>query len=102
MKVEWLTDPETGRDEEYYDGIPAYEYFGIQGMREATKEESKSIDNYIKSISQKVITIPNEATNGDVMKALFNISLDDFKHKWGGGDITDDWWNAPYKRGDGE
>ena len=37
-------------------------------------------------------------TNGDVVKAVFNISLDDFKHTWGGGTITDDWWNTPYER----
>ena len=42
--------------------------------------------------------IPDNATNGDMIKALFNNSLDDFKHTWGGGTITDDWWNAPYKK----
>ena len=49
-----------------------------------------------------MIVIQKESTNGDVMKALFDISLDDFKHKWGGGDITDDWWNAPYERGEND
>ena len=38
-------------------------------------------------------------TNGDVMKALFDISLDDFIHMWGGGEFTEIWWNAPYKKG---
>jgi hypothetical protein len=36
-------------------------------------------------------------TNGEVMELLFGISLNDFKATWGGGDITDEWWNASYK-----
>ena len=36
-------------------------------MREATKEERESINNHIKSISQKVLAIPDGATNGDVI-----------------------------------
>ena len=115
MKIEWLTDPETGRDVECYDGIPAHEYFKRQEMREATKEEQESVNNYIKSISQKVITIPvdEHTTNGDVIKALFpEIVTTDFymtvhattKMESNGVkssisfDFWKDWWNAPYKK----
>lgn len=56
----------------------------------------RDISSYEKQIIDG-IPLPNNATNGNVMKALFNISLDDFKHKWGGEDITDEWWNAPYR-----
>jgi len=80
-------------------------------MRDATKEERESVDNYIKSISQKMITIPNKATNGDIIKALFPngaaimsyppnkvgfITKDgnpDDNYVW----YPTDWWNAPYK-----
>ena len=56
--------------------------------------------DYRKSRHDKcpLIILPDNATNGDMIKALFNISLDDFKHTWGGGTITDDWWNALYKK----
>ncbi len=43
------------------------------------------------------IPIPDNATNGDVMELIFNICLLDFKKMWGGGSVTDDWWNSPYK-----
>lgn len=74
-------------------------------MREATKEERESINNYIKSISQKVITIPDEATNGDVIRALFYVKNVEelgcctFASIAGDSDmrVYKDWWNAPYK-----
>lgn len=57
-------------------------------MRDATKEERESIDNYIKSISHKIddevdlpikheskpylmLPLPDGATNGDMIKAMF-------------------------------
>ena len=42
-------------------------------MRNATPEEVKSVNDYIDDISQKVLTvpIPDNATNGDVVKAVF-------------------------------
>lgn len=84
-------------------------------MREATKEERESINNHIKSISQKVITIPVGATNGDVIKALFPDSEVEetqglvpkvcFESHSGEQCISffdTSWWNAPYKKaGDG-
>lgn len=79
-------------------------------MREATKEERESVDNYIKSISQKVITIPDNATNGDVIKALFPNSRVDISCARAFFYIREDlkrfvtfdidWWNAPYQEGD--
>lgn len=83
-------------------------------MREATKEERESINNYIKSISQKVITIPDGATNGDVIKALFpnaeiirgqikGENVDRIHLRNNGllmASFYEDWWNAPYQEGD--
>ena len=84
-------------------------------MREATKEERESVDNYIKSISQKVITIPDGATNGDVIRALFPNAFYEHINKMSGVNFTrvkglnafdfpqdfyDEWWNAPYLEGD--
>lgn len=45
------------------------------------------------------IVIPNNATNGDVMYKTFGICLDDFKKTWGGGELTDAWWNSLYQKG---
>lgn len=94
-------------------------------MREATKEERESIDNHIKSISHKIddeidlpikheskpylmIPLPDGATNGDMIKALFNTTIvdSDSAFVWiysmkeccpSRFDL--DWWNAPYKKG---
>lgn len=45
--------------------------------------------------------IPDNATNGDVMKAIFKPNritrTDDTVHI--DYDITPDWWNAPYQKG---
>lgn len=35
-------------------------------------------------------------TNGEVMRKIFNMSLDDFQHTWGGGDYTNEWWNRKW------
>lgn len=55
-----------------------------------------------------IMNIPNNATNGDVIKALFpnvkskhglvfvNFSLD----KVVGSTVTKEWWSTPYKAGD--
>ena len=42
------------------------------------------------------IPLPENSTNGDIMKALFGVSCEDFKHRWGGGEITEEWWSSPY------
>ena len=63
-------------------------------MSNATKEERESVNNYIKSISQKVITIPDNATNGDVIKAMFNDK--DYSIIWHRLCNTM-WWNKPYE-----
>ena len=51
------------------------------------------------------LPIPNNATNGDIIKAMFDIEIvDDFAFSYGI-KLTDsnyvqfnkDWWNAPYK-----
>lgn len=64
-------------------------------MREATKEERESINNHIKNISQKAIIIPDNATNADVIKAIFNdkdysIIEQRLCHTM--------WWNKLYER----
>lgn len=41
--------------------------------------------------------VPENPTNGELIKALFGMSCEDFKHKWGGGEITEEWWNSLYQ-----
>lgn len=64
------------------------------------------------SIERKVnraILIPEGATNGDVIKAMFpNLKVEDnggsiYLHYPNGGWIVidKDWWNAPYKKSEG-
>lgn len=43
----------------------------------------------------QAIPIPKNATNGDVILAIFK----EIQH-YSDGKICADWWNAPYKRGD--
>ena len=42
-------------------------------------------DLFVVKANNTLIEIPNNATNGDVIKALFP---------------EKDWWNAPYKKGE--
>lgn len=76
-------------------------------MREATKEERESVNNYIKSISQKAIIIPEGATNGDMVRALFpNAKIYQvgkyvnalFQSSVWFEDMCTGWWYAPYKK----
>jgi hypothetical protein len=56
---------------------------------------------------ESAIIIPNGATNGDMIKAMFpNARVDDTSEKFGQLSIcthdaksvfSSDWWNAPYK-----
>ncbi len=82
-------------------------------MRDATKEEMKSVRDYIDSISQTVLSIPisENTTNRDMMKAIFpqietrpsfidsvtkvyNLGTDNCEDFY----LFDtDWLNAPYK-----
>ena len=60
------------------------------------------VDEILNSMAE-VINAPtifdtDNATNGDVIKLVFGICLDDFKKIWGGGSYTDDIWNAPYQK----
>ena len=67
----------------------------------------------LKQLRDDTIVIPSGATNGDVMKAIFDI-VKSIDHLWGevsctfSGDsnthfFDSSWWNAPYKRaGDAE
>ena len=61
----------------------------------------------------RIIVIPNNATNGDVIKALFSIFKETFTYyrtvKVYGIDCEElptefltDWWNAPYKENKNE
>ena len=49
-------------------------------------------------VLSRCVEIPDNATNGDIIKLVFGIYLDDFKKTWGGGSYTDDIWNAPYQK----
>ncbi len=88
-------------------------------MRDATKEEQKAVTDYVRSISHRIldVPIPDNPTNGDVLKAVFP----DVKIKFLGNlqgeykvllkfddnhvdrhlevhTFSGDWWTAPYKR----
>ena len=61
-----------------------------------------------KQLTVNVIPIPEGATNGDMIKAMFPSSevreiMDDLVHYtldgYVGNYTTKDWWNAPYKIG---
>ena len=80
-------------------------------MREATREERQSIQDYINSISQRVLTIPipEDATNGDVIKAMFpNMEITRIQANCVIIQMVEpfyiscafslNWWNAKYKR----
>ena len=80
-------------------------------FRNATKE-MKSTHDYIDKISQTLLSvlIPDNATNGDVIMAMFpnakwyvnednevftdHVTLNDRFVRF-----NIDWWNAPYKKG---
>lgn len=70
-----------------------------------------------KTLVKKGTPLPDHATNGDVIKALFpHISIEDNCQKYYSVDIENlskdksfntvgfrkDWWNAPYKAGDAD
>lgn len=87
----------------------------LEKMRSATPEEVKSVNAYVDNISQTVLTIPipDNATNGDVIKALYNpyrifeyvnssvhvyLTEDSFNIGEYEMNFNWDWWNAPYRR----
>ena len=76
-------------------------------MRDATKEEQKAVIDYVRSISHRIldVPIPDNPTNGDVIKAVFS----DAEIHIDGNDVLIHhmgfwikcnirWWNAPYKK----
>lgn len=72
----------------------------IKGVCESFKAIDELIDCSIDTLCQKYLTpIPDNATNGDVIKLLFQ--YDDLGIEVIEGNIRfnlgDDWWNAPYK-----
>ena len=54
------------------------------------------LDSYAQAVANG-IPIPDNATNGDVVKTLFSDTLDNFCErttwKW------NSWWNEPYQKG---
>lgn len=58
--------------------------------------------------AKTTIEIPNNATNGDMIEAMFSVeTIDDFCHSFGVRlnnsnyiQFNKNWWNAPYKKGD--
>lgn len=83
-------------------------------FRNATKEEMKSTHDYIDRMSQTLLSvpIPDNATNGDVIKAMFPYINDkpnrvqdngnriviyiDMGFGWRTIEFEKDWLNAPY------
>lgn len=93
--------------------------FYIPLSEEQKKELARTLHNlgisnremkiYKDSDSPTIIEIPDNATNGDIIKALFNYEIvDDFHYSY----VIDienngyyvqfdkEWWNAPYKKGE--
>jgi len=79
-------------------------------MEEVIKVEDcvKEIGDYNIPIYNAII-IPNNATNGDVVKAMFPVQCKNMGNENNGivvdfyGDLhtfDKDWWNAPYKKGE--
>lgn len=76
-------------------------------MREPTEEERKSTTKYIDSISKPTgIYIPENATNGDVVKQLYPLDTEVYTngnligYRTVAGFIVWyelDWWNSPFK-----
>jgi len=82
-------------------------------MRKITAEEYEKYQKFISSAKEDVIKIPNNATNGDVIKTLFPNAIYECVKTLSGVNFTrvkgldawgleqhfhDEWWNAPYKR----
>ena len=83
--------------------------FDDSSLDMAIKED---VETFLDSTSVTVIEIPPNATNGDMIKAMFpNIQLADhfdygnavidyyeIKNTYTEFRVASDWWNAPYKR----
>ena len=70
-----------------------------------------TIGEFAKIIGQEVVIIPDNATNGDMIKALFDCKVVEETHStyvvnmgkdyfWK--NFEKSWWNAPYKKGEQE
>ncbi len=79
--------------------IPDTAYETIQAIKNMGGSNEGTLENVLIKAVEDGTPIPDNATNGDMMWKIFNISLDDFKKTWGGGEFTDNWWNAPYQKG---
>ena len=75
------------------------------------KETLNKIRAEIEKESGKFVVVPDNATNGEVIKAVFPNIIVEYGYglaigvDFGVGgerDLSRDWWNAPYKRGDTE
>ena len=62
--------------------------------------ESIKVDRAYDLMYEKVdfIEIPEGATKGNIFQAVFGWDLYTFKRMWGGGDVTTDWWNSPFRK----
>lgn len=61
----------------------------------------KCLDNESLIPTVKAIPIPDNATNGDMIKAMFPDMRDEIWNALYDADLCgkNSWWNAPYKRG---
>lgn len=60
--------------------------------------EPKPISQFQQDLVDKIIKLPNNATNGDVINILFSdIGIIQTDLYTGIIEIDLDWWNAPYK-----
>ena len=94
-------------DEDRYDEIHSLKFvmYGLQS------EENKQLFYRLINAVQDGTPIPDNATNGDVIKVMFDTTEEDFYDEDRmvdvyGLDRTDDpstfyadWWNAPYQKG---
>ena len=67
----------------------------------------RDIMDYLYGVCRNGPPIPDNATNGDVMKAIFNCKTSNedsnylVKYSLDGiyEEVNSDWWNAPYQKG---
>ena len=81
--------------EDRYDEIHSLKFvmYGLQS------EENRKLFYRLINAVQDGTPIPDNATNGDVIKAMFPNGITIDRSTAYAKQVTEDWWNAPYQRG---
>ena len=87
--------------------IPNTAYEAIQAVKNIAGSNEGSLENVLIKAVEDGISIPDKATNGDVIKAMFpstSLHICEKSHTvWVGYEEMSfriDWWNAPYQKSD--